>query len=152
MRVLLSNSPKCSPTYHPDPCPLSEPSAPSVSWFGVDIKEGRRKERITLNNRDFSALQRMLVPFSLFFFYKVDSGFFFPPLASETVIIFLAKAVNSSYPSHLSEFGICGRATLRHGLAWERSSHGLERWLTGPLGWAPLWPIKRSYQFTSEDP
>lgn len=49
------------------PSPLSECPVPSVGWFGVNVQEEHRKERITLNHGDSSELLRMLVPFNLFF-------------------------------------------------------------------------------------
>lgn len=46
--------------------PVLELLAPLVGQFGVNMKEGHRKERTILGNGDPSELQRMLVPLSLF--------------------------------------------------------------------------------------
>lgn len=127
MQLLFYNSPERHPQATRS-CAPSEGPAPLVGWFEVDLKEGSRKERITLNHGEPSELQRMLVPFSLFIpFNEVHSGFFCPPPASEAAIT-ICKSSCGSDPSH-SKFAI-GRRALSWSMVTQfgvgTQPHGLE--------------------------
>lgn len=62
VQIGFQNAPQC----HPTSFSVLDHLSPLVRRFGVNMKEGHRKERLTLNNGDSFELQRMLVLFSLF--------------------------------------------------------------------------------------
>lgn len=104
-----------SPSGHPDPCRLSEGPASLVGWFGVNRKEGYRKERITLNKGEPSELQRTLVPLSLYSpSNEAGFGFLCPPPVSEAAIV-ICKSSRGSDPFHEQACDLQVSIIMKHG-------------------------------------